>query len=79
MENDFQDRLGQEAKNPESCGQEVRARLEVQYKGGEAECYKNDDGLIINWSYSAAPVGVQLYANPGMSVDEAVDERAKLL
>jgi hypothetical protein len=78
VENDYQDGLGQKAKSPESCDPEMRARLEAQYEGGEAECYKNDEGVIINWSYSADPVGVQFYFD-GSAVDDAVDERAKVL
>jgi hypothetical protein len=78
VENDFQDTLGQKAKNPESCDQEMRARLKAQYEGGDAECYKNDEGVIINWSYSGDPVGVQLYFD-GSGVDDAVNERAKVL
>jgi hypothetical protein len=78
VENDFQDALGQKAKNPESCDQEMRARLKAQYEGGDAECYKNDEGVIINWSYSGDPVGVQLYFD-GSGVDDAVNERAKVL
>jgi hypothetical protein len=77
VENDFQSALDEQ--NGRSCGPDARARLEVQYSGGEAKCYTYREGVVINWSYSDAPVGVQLYFDPGTSVDAAVDARAELL
>jgi hypothetical protein len=60
------------------CPDGISERLEAQYEGGEARCYKTDRAVVINWSDRADPVGVQLYVE-GLSVDETVDERAKVL
>jgi hypothetical protein len=61
------------------CPTGTSAQLEDQYKGGHARCYQLDDpAVVINWSYSEDPVGVQLYVE-GSNVDLALNERAKAL
>jgi hypothetical protein len=78
VETDYDAGLKKRALHPDSCGAEIKVRLDNQYEGGEAECYKNDQAVVINWSYREDPVGVQFYFE-GSSVDAAVDERAKVL
>jgi hypothetical protein len=62
-----------------SCGEAEERQLEADYPGGNAVCYTNKDGTVINWSYRKAAVAVQLYFDPDTSPDAAVDARAKLL
>jgi hypothetical protein len=77
VENDFEYALDEQ--NGTSCGSGARARLEAQYSGGDARCYTYAEGVVINWRYSDAPVGVQLYFDPATSVKAAVEARAQLL
>ena len=75
VETDFND--GRK-KGSKQRPEEIMRRLEDQYQGGKAKCYENDEAVVINWSYRADPVGVQFYFGD-LSVDAAVDERAKVL
>ena len=62
-----------------SCGEAAERQLEDDYAGGNANCYTNKDGTVINWSYRDSPVAVQAYFAPGTTTDAAVAARAKLL
>jgi hypothetical protein len=79
VENDFRDALSQKSKMPNVCDGEATAQLEADYPGGNAECYENEDGVVINWSYPESGVAVQLYFDLGTEVQAAVEARAKLL
>jgi TIR domain len=79
VEDDFRFELRQEAKGPMPCGEEAVARLDAAYPDGNAECYANEEGVFITWSYPDSGVVAQLYLEPGTSVDAAVDARTKVL
>jgi negative regulator of sigma E activity len=79
VENDYRYELGHKSMRPRPCSEEATAQLETDYRGGNAECYKNRDGVFINWSYRESAVAAQLYFNPGTRLDAAVAARAKLL
>ena len=74
-------------KNPsmksESCGEKAERQMDKDYPGGHALCYTNKDGIFMNWSDPGSPVAAQLYLNPRVSADAAVDAavaaRAQLL
>lgn len=79
VESDFRDALNQKSKSPRLCRAEATAELETDYPDGDAACYENEDGIVINWSYPESAVAVQLYFAPGTSLEAAVKARAKLL
>lgn len=62
-----------------SCGEAAERQLKTDYPGGNANCYTNKNGTVINWSYRDPPVAVQAYFDPDTSPDAAVAARAKLL
>jgi hypothetical protein len=62
-----------------SCGGAAERQMEADYAGGNANCYTNKNGTVINWSYRDSPVAVQAYFDPDTSPDAAVAARAKLL
>jgi hypothetical protein len=68
-----------ESMKSRSCGAQAERLMEADYVGGNAKCYTNKDGVLINWSYRESAVFVQLYFAPGTSPDAAVRARAKLL
>jgi hypothetical protein len=53
--------------------------MEDDYPGGNAKCYKNRKGVVINWRDRGAAVAVQMYFDPGTSPEAAVDARAEVL
>ena len=61
------------------CGEAAEQQLEHDYPGGNAKCYKNKEGVVMNWRYRGAAVAVQMYVDPGTSPEAAVDARAKVL
>jgi hypothetical protein len=79
VENDYRYELRQKSKSPRPCSEEHTAQLERDYRGGNAECYENKEGIFINWRHRGSAVAVQLYFHPGTSLDAAIDMREKLL
>lgn len=61
-----------------SCNDEA-ARLKPGYRGGNARCYSNTEGVFISWTYPDSGVAAQLYLDPDTSVDAAVEVRSKIL
>jgi hypothetical protein len=61
------------------CGEAAERQLEDDYPGGNAKCYTNKEGVVIDWSYRDEPVAVQMYFDPATTSDAAVDARAKVL
>jgi hypothetical protein len=79
VERDFRFELEGESRGARPCGEEAAAALEAQYAAGDAECYSNEEGVTINWTYRGSPVATQVYFEHGTTVDAAVEARAKLL
>jgi hypothetical protein len=73
----FVEKEAQDEQRP--CEKGATALLNHDYPGGNAECYKNPNGIIIRWAERESGVAVQLNFYPGPSVPEAVDARRKLL
>ncbi len=80
VKNDFEYEVNEnERVKSRSCGEAVERQMEDDYPGGNARCYTNKEGVVINWSYRASAVAAQAYFAPGTSPDAAVAARAKLL
>lgn len=79
VENDFRFELGEKSQMSRPCSADATARLEADYRGGNAECCENEEGVFINWTYRDSAVAAQLYLNPGTSVEAAVEARAKVV
>lgn len=76
---DYQDALGDTSKKPRACDPEVAAQLRRDGDGdGDGECYENEDGFTISWSYPDSAVAVQMYLASGTRAEAAVDARAEL-
>lgn len=74
---DYQGALDERSKSPDACAPEVTAQLRGD-RDGDAECYENEDGITINWSYPDSAVAVQMHLASGTRAEAAVDARAQL-
>ena len=78
VKGDYDGAFDEPSKNPRPCGQEAKAQLENDYHDGNAECYKNDDGITINWVHRDSGIAAQLNFH-STTVGAAVEAREKLL
>jgi hypothetical protein len=79
VEHDFTDALRQKQKEPDVCSEATTERLEADYGGGNARCYTNSDGLIINWADRDSGVAAQFYFNPRTRENAAVETLENVL
>ena len=83
VEKEHKSGIKDESLNSRPCKEETKTQLDDDYSDNPG-CYKNDDGIIINWTYPDSSVAAQLNFYPNKDDEpipepKAVEARKKLL
>ncbi|MDX6678244.1 MAG: hypothetical protein QOE31_2296 [Solirubrobacteraceae bacterium] len=79
VEGDYSYELRARHKQPKRCGRPQIARLEQEHPAGGARCYRNREGVFVNWAVAGSPVAAQLTLGTSATFEQALDQWAKLL